>query len=109
MRRDAALVGLVVRLRVVELDLLSAALTKMVDRQVDDDPIEPGEELCVALERRKVLVNLEERFLADVARVVGVMDHPERDGEGTALVPGNQLPKGGRVTATRILHELPVV
>ena len=109
MRRDAALVGVVVRQRVVELDLLPAALAQMVDRQVDDDAIEPGEELCVAFERRKALVNLEERFLADVAGVVGVMNHPERDGVGAALVPDDQLAKGGRISAARIFDELPVV
>ena len=109
MRRDAALVGIVVGLAVVELDLLPAPLAQMVDAQVDDDAIEPREELSVALERCKVLVDLEEGFLADIARVVGVMNHPERDGEGTALVSGNQLGKGRRVPAARIFHELPVV
>src|SRR6185503_14877505 len=81
----------------------------MIDAQVHDDPVEPGEKLRLALEGLKALVDLEERFLTDVTRVVGVMHHPESDGIGPPLVLLDQPPEGADIATARIIEELSLV
>src|SRR5581483_4562417 len=77
----------------------------MIDAQVHDDPIQPGEELRVAGKALEVLVHLEKRLLADVARVVMVVHHSEGHGIRPALVTNHQLAKRGRIAPAGLVDE----
>src|SRR5262245_9452747 len=81
----------------------------MIDREVGDDAIKPGEELRIAFEARQVAVSLEEGVLADVSGLVRVMHNPERDRVCLALVPLDELAERLRVAPAGVVDELAFV
>src|SRR5262249_38206933 len=60
---------------------------------IGDDAVEPGVEGRLALECTERPPHLEKRLLDDVASIVGMFDHTERDAVGLALVTLHERPE----------------
>src|SRR6266851_129248 len=109
-RRGRVHAGLDLRVALVQLHPLAPSpLARRIQAQIGRDPIRPGEEGRVALERGQVAVHPDERLLGDVHRLVRVSHHPQRQLVDAPLVPLHQSPEGLRVAALRGPNERPVV
>jgi len=75
----------------VQLGLTPRGLTHEVNREIGDDPIQPGEERRSAVEGIKSAVNAQKCLLNDLTGILFIAQQPERDREGTPLVALNQL------------------
>jgi hypothetical protein len=82
------------------------AAAGVVDREVADDPAEPGAELLRFLQVADALPRAEERFLCHVSRAAGVSRNGERDGQGDAFVGADECRERRRVTAPRPADEV---
>ncbi|EAU64191.1 hypothetical protein STIAU_8741 [Stigmatella aurantiaca DW4/3-1] len=104
--------GHVHHLGLVELHRLAprtGALADEIDADVDGDAVEPRVEGRVPLEVVQVLVNLDERLLRDVHRLLLVLEHAERDGIHLALVALDEEFESALVAVTNALDEGKVV
>ena len=76
-----------------------------VDRQIEPDPVEPGEKFGIEPERVDALVGLLEglhRQVPGIGLVVGhVVEHPQQP----RLIAAHQLVKCGRITRLGALHQ----
>jgi hypothetical protein len=79
-----------------------------IDREVFDDPVEPGKEARRAVERRKSAINAEERFLNDFECVLFVTNEADRDGERTPPVTFHELAKRAAIASLSTQNELTI-
>jgi len=83
---------------VVVLGVAAAGAAHEVDREVGDNSIKPGEKAGLSLESIEAAVHAKESLLHQVARIVFVANHAERDGKRPPLVPFDQAAECRLVT-----------
>src|ERR1043165_6877044 len=84
-------------------------LAEVVDGEVHDDPVQPGEEAGVAFKLVQVLVSLDESVLDHVQGVVLVTDHTKRQRVGAPVVPLEQRLERVAIAALRSDNQLAVI
>jgi len=76
-----------------------------VETLVDQDPVGPTEKAARSVERVELLVDLDERVLHRVTRLVSIAEHSERHGEEHALMLRDQALERGGVACEAATHE----
>ncbi len=85
------------------------AAAQVVQADVGDDAVEPGVKAAFKAETVQIPVNLEERFLIDVAGVLGPLHEIEGQAQDIAVIPANQFLESGAVSRLRFRHQHPLV
>lgn len=73
------------------------ATAHSVEAGIDDDPVQPGRELCVATEARRLPERGQERVLNGVLGLVGIAEGTQRHGPGPVPMPRDENAEGPRV------------
>jgi hypothetical protein len=92
--------------RVVEIDAgTSSTLLNHLERSVERDAVEPGEESAASLELPDVLEGTKKAVLGDVVGVLGAAREVQGEGEETWTITPYQLAEGAWVAAARSEYE----
>ena len=97
-----------VRNALVELGLVAPPrFAAQIDAQVHRDAVQPGIEVRLPMKRVEVAIHLEERFLADVAGLVGVADKAQGWRVHPSLIAIDQHPESRPVAAAGFARSAP--
>jgi hypothetical protein len=83
-----------------------ALIALAVERAMDGDTVEPGEEVAAALEAVEVLAGADEGVLGDVVGLGAAACHVQREGEDAWAIAADQVVEGAAITQARTLDEL---
>src|SRR5260370_20072442 len=80
------------------------AAAQVVEANVGDDAVEPGVKATFKAETVQIPVNLEERFLIDVAGALGPLHEIEGQAQDLAVIPANQFLQSAPCSRLRFLN-----
>src|SRR5262245_46024945 len=85
----------------------AASAPQVIEANVCDDAIHPGVKTALETKTREILVDFQEGFLVDVARILRPSQNIQRDAQDVAVVTMDKFFKGFAISALCAFNQAP--